>query len=319
MREGTQLKPQHIHVIFNEGGMGDAVCRMAACNYVAQHYPHVRIGVWVPDYFVKFAGLVAHPRLEIRPFSNIQSWREPVKVIKTDIPEHTLIRNHLIDQSFNLIVDMHVPDKDKNYPVFRAHEVDTDFLKLPEKFVVVTTGFTAPVRELTASNVNGIVDYIIANGYEVVFLGSSSSKNGAKKELDIKGNFSDEIDYSKGRNYIDKTHLHLSAAIIAKSSGIVGLDNGLLHVAGCTDVPIVAGFTTVDPDQRLPIRHGIRGWNCYPVVPKDLDCRFCQSRMNFVYDHDFRNCYYGDYKCVKMDMVEEYKAQLNKAIFDIGR
>ena len=61
----------------------------------------------------------------------------------------------------------------------------------------------------------------------------------------------------------------------------------------------------------MPYRHNELGWNCYPVVPpKSLSCRFCQSNWNLTFGHDFKYCFYDDYKCVKMLEADLYIEQL---------
>jgi ADP-heptose:LPS heptosyltransferase len=84
-------------------------------------------------------------------------------------------------------------------------------------------------------------------------------------------------------------------AIINKASLLVGVDNGLMHLAACGEngTPIVGGYTTINPEYRdLPnLRESIE-------PDEELSCRFCQSKYNFAFLHDFRTCMYGDLKCV---------------------
>lgn len=108
----------------------------------------------------------------------------------------------------------------------------------------------------------------------------------------IKGSFPD-INGVLGLDLIDKTTVLQAANIMSGALAVVGVDNGLLHLAGCSKVPIVAGFTTVSPDIRLPYRDGVLGKDCYVVTPPaTLACRFCQQGTNFLYGHDYRNCLY---------------------------
>lgn len=53
-----------------------------------------------------------------------------------------------------------------------------------------------------------------------------------------------------------------------------GMDSGLLHIAGTTEVPIVGVFTCARPEFRLPYRGGVLGYACEAVTP-DLSCLGC--------------------------------------------
>ena len=95
-------------------------------------------------------------------------------------------------------------------------------------------------------------------------------------------------------------------AIMGKARAVVGVDGGLLHLASCTDVPIVAGFTVVKPHLFTPTRSGVFGNNFYTVVPEaDLGCRFCHSQINFINHGDVSTCFYLDNKC--LDQMDGYK------------
>ena len=96
---------------------------------------------------------------------------------------------------------------------------------------------------------------------------------------------------------------------------VVGLDNGLLHLAACTPVKIVAGYTTVKPAHRMPYRVGELGYKVWPVVPDlALKCRYCQSKAGFVYKFDFRSCYYGDYECTINLSADKYIKKIGEAL-----
>jgi ADP-heptose:LPS heptosyltransferase len=88
------------------------------------------------------------------------------------------------------------------------------------------------------------------------------------------------------------------ARIISRSRAIFGVDNGLLHLAACTDTPIIMGFTSVGPFHREIIRNHVKWQNIACVMPDEtLSCRFCQSHMGLIPGHKFSQCLYNDYKC----------------------
>jgi len=273
--------------------------------------------LWVPVYLESLANrsLGKYRNLKIMNF-------DEYKKADSSIPVKSFIKNpftnlscEMVEHAFNVICGISPDVKHKNYLNIDMKHITIDRFNLPKKYVVVCTGYTAPVRELLPQYVNEISNYINSKGYNVVFLGKKETPT-ATYHNSIKGNFSTEIEYDKHVNLIDKTTILESTLVIKNSSGIIGLDNGLLHLAGTTEVPIVGGFTTVKPEHRMPYRHDLLGWNYYPVYlsEEELPCVFCQSNWGFTFRHDFKYCYYKDYDCVKMLNVEKYITQLDKIL-----
>lgn len=218
---------------------------------------------------------------------------------------------HLTDHAFGTIVGRDVKSEHKNY--LKLEPINVDKFELPEKYVVVTTAYTSDTRVWNVKSVNETIDYIISKGYVPVFLGKSFAP--AYKNVGLKGKFT-EVDYTKGINLIDNTSLLEAHGIMSKAKAVVGLDNGLLHLAALTETPIVYGFTTVASEHRLPYRHNELGWNCFVVEPpKEVKCRGCQSNWNFADEKvDFRFCPYGDYVCIDSLESKLWIEQLEKVL-----
>lgn len=310
------LGKKSINCLLTDGGVGDMIASMVVVDYIHKTYPHVNLLVWVPDYILQFAQNLL-PNLSVRDFTSaIKKYNSSLPGISTRWNgRHSGMKVHLVDYSFHMLCDEHVDNTKKNYLKANLDKVNFAPVSLArrDKYVVMTTGFTAPNREFKSDYVNEVVDYIRSLDYQVVFLGKKQAETGTKHI--IKGQFSDKIDFTKGFNLIDKTTLLQAAKIMSQAKAVVGLDNGLLHVAACTDVPIVGGFTNVDPLYRMPVRNDILGHNYYPVVPPEsLGCRFCQTRMNFMYGYDFKECFYKDYECLKQLEAKLYIEQLEKIL-----
>ena len=220
----------------------------------------------------------------------------------------------MTDFAFHSLANKQVDIKYKNYLKLNLDWIHTDKFKLPKEYVVITTGFTAKVREFLPDKVNAIVRYLNERKMPVVFLGQKQTHAGINDFIII-GNFNEEIDYSKGINLVDKTSLLEAGKIIAQSKSIIAIDCGLMHLAGCSEVPIVGGFTSVSPHLRNPVRHNILGWNCYNIVPPD-SCKekFFQSNMDFLFNFDFRNSYDEEYESVKSLKVEDFISALEKVL-----
>lgn len=308
LRSNSSFKPKTktINLIFLNGGVGDHVAALSAVQYVKKMYPWITPLVWVPDFLTGFAKHLL-PGITVRGYADMKTFYDPRKTTKTTEWDGVLspMKIHCLDYAFLKLTDENPPIEHKDYLKVRPAEIDTDAFKLPKDYIVLTTGFTAKVREFPAATVNACSAWAKANGLEVVFLGQKQTDTGSAHI--IKGAFSAEIDFSVGHNLIDKTTLLQAAKIMGASMAVLGVDNGLLHVAGCTDAYIIGGFTTVSPEIRMPVRNGVLGYNFYPITPDDsLDCRSCQQKTNFLYGHDYTKCIYGDNICVSQMTAEKF-------------
>lgn len=321
-REEIDLPKEDLNIVFNAGGLGDALCRMVAVKFLRDTQPHLRLHVYVPDYFLDVAKNLV-PDIEIRSFTNIKERSDLVNPKfagrNTDESAHTLMATHLVDQAFHILVDQQVDVKYKNYIPLNLNPISIKQFNLPENYVVITTGFTAEVREMKPQVVNELADYIISKGYKVVFLGQKNTTTGTKHI--IKGKFSPEIDFTKGINLVDRTTLLEAGKILAGAKAVVGLDCGLIHLAGSSDTNIVAGFTTVIPEHRAIQRNNSKTYKFFPVVPPEsLKCSGCQSRWAHVYNLDFRTCFYknngydNEIQCVKLLTSDLYIKELEKVL-----
>jgi len=289
-------KTKTINLMLLDGGLGDHIASLVAVDYILKQYPWITPYIWMPDYLTILAKNVLPEDAIIRGLSQLKSEYNPAKPTKTTKWDGIIspMKIHLVDYAFLKLTDENPSIEYKNYLKLRLDKIENmqDF-DLPIKYVVLTTGFTAEVREWIPSEVNKVASYCLDKGYTPVFLGQSNTKTGTHHT--IKGTFKEEIDYSLGVNLIDKTNLLEVAVIMHHATAVLGVDNGLLHVAGCTDTAIVGGFTTVSPNIRMPIRDNKLGHNFVPICPDlDLSCSFCQEKTNFLYGHDYRNCLYKE-------------------------
>jgi len=307
----------HINIVYDDGGLGDQVGRLPVIKYILDNHPHVFIHFWVPDYFLEFAkrSLSQYTKnLTIRNFTQAKKkYNKNMYARCFSVHVYNNLSVHLTQHAFHVIAQTDPKSHQMNYLTLDTSDQDISKFNLPEKYVVMTPGFTAPIREFIPEYVNEICFYLNKKGYTPVFLGKKESFNGNNHT--ITPEFKQEVDYSLGLNLIDKTSILETREIIKNSTAIIGLDNGLLHIAGTTDIPIVGGFTSVNPEHRMPYRHNILGWNYYPVVPPEsIIDRFSQSNWTFTYDHDFKFCYYGDYQVVKSLTPDLYIKELDKIL-----
>lgn len=304
-------KQKTINCIFMNGGVGDHMASLVAANYILTQYPWIRPLIWVPDFLLEFSKHVLPAHAKVNNYSSMKTLYDNNKPTKTTHWDgHTsAMKIHSLDYAFLKLCDENPSIEHKNYLKITPNKIDITKFALPSKYIVITTGYTASVREFLAEHINELVAYANDKQYKVVFLGQTSTPTGA--EHVIKGSFSENIDFSAGINLVDQTSLLEAAKIMHNATTVVGVDNGLLHVAGCTDAAIVGGFTTVSPELRLPVRNNILGYNYYTVVPDEsLGCKFCQVKTNFLYDHDYKNCMYKDNLCTTQMTADKFIAHL---------
>ena len=305
---------RHVNIVFDNGGLGDAIASLPAVAYIAKHHKHIQCHLWIADYFKEFAiNCLRDTNVIVRSFSEKDKYKAHFLCRAFTPHKYDNMATHLTDHAFHVLVNKSVGPEDMNYLQPDLSKTDITKFNLPEKYVVMTTGFTAPAREMLSDTVNAVNSYILSKGYKVVFLGKTETIAGMG--TNIKGAFKKEIDYTVGLNLIDKTKLLETTKVISNAKTIVGLDNGLLHLGGCTDVDIIGGFPTVEPQYRMAYRNNNLGWKFLPVTPPDsLACRFCQSNWTFTYDHSFTECFHKDYKCLSLLTSELYIEQLEKIL-----
>lgn len=314
-RPGTEFPKQNINFILNTGGIGDNIAALPALKFIQESYPWVTPYVYVPDYFLPLIRNML-PDIISRPFSKMkEKYNDTWAGRQTRLKGHDSLSTHLVDYNFNCLSNRQVDIKHKNYAKLDLDRINIEKFKLPTDYVVITTGFTAKIREFLPEKVNSIASYINNRNVRVVFLGSHQAATGAQNCDPIIGSFNKEINYTQGIDLINKTTLLEAGKIIANSKAIVGLDNGLMHLAGCSEVPIIGAFTSVAPHLRNPYRHNELGYKCYNVIPPETCTdRFFQSDIDFLYDVDLRFCYYGDYEMIKSLKVEDFITALEKVL-----
>lgn len=316
-KPGRVPEEKHVYFFMNKSGFGDATARLTPLAYILKQYPYVKVKVIAPDYFIDF-GRHCLPEIKWYSFAQAQQLKKRFGneiAIMFDKDGLTTMRMPLIYQAFAAICD-EIPMDSQHYNYVKCPLIDISEFKLPENYVIIPALHTAPVREFPPKIINDIIDFCLINNLIPIIVGKNEAP--ALNGTVLRGFTRLDIDaqIQKGAiSLIDKTTTIQLASIMDKAKAVIGLDNGLLHLACTTDVPVVFGFTTVDPATRVPYRHNEYAWNCEIVVPpEDLKCRFCQSRMNYVYNHDFKFCYFGHTDCVEKMNSQDYINALKKAI-----
>ena len=303
-RSGTKLPGKIYNFLLHHGGLGDLIGQLPAIKYILDHHKNIGINLYVHNYAIPLCQKVFKDYKNLVVLSVEQPFDESLPTRSPYLHNIGNLSCHITDHAFLTLVHKSVEHSDKNY--LQLDPIDISAFNLPKRYVVITTGFTSETREWLPESVNGVANYCIERGYTPVYIGKSYTNS--YLNTGIKGTF--KADYSNGINLIDKTDLFEAHAIMEKSECVVGLDNGLLHLACMSNTPVVFGFTTVEPSHRLPYRHGAKGWQCSVVTP-NIGCFGCQSNMNFApQEHTFTKCFYDDYKCLTLMTVDKWIEEL---------
>jgi len=260
--------PAEFHNILTDGGAGDLICELVAVDYNIRNYPETHFHVWVPDYLLEFAKHVLPPLSTVRPFSRAEAkFRHDIQGMSTQwITNHTCMRTHPVDYGFHMLSDRHIYDLNKkNYLQVRPEELFIKEFHLPEKYVCLVSSASEPIKAMPIPTMNALIDYVLAKGYTPVFIGKEKAEIGFN-EMELKAQLL-PIDRAKGIDLTNKTTLCQAAGVIAGAKCIIGLDGGMIHLAGCTDTWIVAGYTLVDPIHVAPIRKGSQTYKFRAIEP----------------------------------------------------
>jgi ADP-heptose:LPS heptosyltransferase len=314
-RDNTALKPMELAFIYNRGGLGDYIHWTTAIQCAIDSNPQISGLVSSPPYFAELAEYWLRPwsdRFQIHIHNESKIGEDPI-LTKMKRRFHSRFDSlnscvhHLMFVGFGVYAYLdYIPEEWNRLPEIRGDERNISRFELPPQYAVVTTEATSKTRMLPVDTINAISKYLNIQGIRPVFLGRKELDNNYGT-IERKG-----INTTEVLDLRDQTTSLEAACILANAKLVVGLDNGLLHLACCSKVPVIMAFTTVHPRQRIPPRPA-DAKTFVIVPPEELKCRFCQTNVHFV-EHDFRHCMYKDEACCKLMTADEFIKCINLAL-----
>lgn len=304
-RPDTKLTRYIHNFAINNGGLGDYINYMSAFQFMASEYPQIKGRIFVKQPFLDVAQYI----LRDYPEWKVYDTEVAPKIIK----EGELLHNpgqwhrylnatgaHLMDLGWKYFLGLDAP-----LPGWDRLPDLTDYVSgkewnLPLRYAVVTPGYTSPARAIPAKGFNAICSHLLSKGIVPVFLGKENFAEAADPNLkhpDYYMKMQEGIDLTRGINLINQTTLLESVEIMRDALLVIGVDNGLLHFAGCTEVPIIFGHTVTTIQDRIIRRPKGTTYNISPDV-EEVPCAGCQSKMRANVGHDFKYCFYKDYACL---------------------
>lgn len=327
-RPNTTMFPLKLSFLFMNGGMGDYICWIPAIEWLASQATWIEGTIIIPTYFKELADywLKSYPKWRYADYKTMHDlpkfndipFRGPMDLQRESL---NATGAHLLTCGWVYFTNKEkAPEGWDRYPIIEQSHLDTISLPKeadslnPGKYAVITTGMTTNSRHTPDGAWNDVISHIKSRGLTPVFMGKSEMLTGNNSNVKTKWN--DGTDYSTGVDLRDKTNLMQAAAIMSRAAVVIGHDNGLLHLAGCTDVPIVFGYNLASPEHRQPRRAIGKVYNV-ELKRGELACNFCQSNTNFVIGYNFRECFYKDLKCMDMlfeNKAERWKLKINEAL-----
>ena len=305
-RPGTYIEDRKVEYLFTGGGIGDYICWTPALLWLAKNHPFLKGRIWVSPYALDLLNLIFR-ETSWRAY-NISFYNQMVEEgshlyapMQAELGRQLLNATgaHLTDCGFAYFCNLAPPPVGADILPHLSFPKDSlpDQLK-GKRYVVLTPGATTPVRALPGWAWNAIASSCVEQDLTPVWLGKGKLAKGHEARFD------EELDLSVGINLIERTSLTTAASIMQYSVAVVGLDNGLLHLASCTDAKMIFGYNIAGPGQRRPRRKWGRLIEIY-LTSDDLSCANCQgggdnAGMKQNHLHDFSRCYYGDLKCINL-------------------
>lgn len=315
--------PTKVNFVLKGGGIGDYCAWMASILFIFKNFSHVKGVLYTEPYFQEIAKNII-PDWPVHSFSTLDP--QEAETIPTFIPISASpqlayicpinpIGAHLLEMGFIYYCQRNGPPNptDGFYPQLNLKNVSNPVSAYKHRrLAVMTPGATRILRQMPSHVFNRIKDYLLAEGFLPIFLGKKDQSRNVNAAVDS------NYDFSMGVDLLNQTTLLEAAKIISMSKLIVGLDNGLLHLAAMTETPIVYGHNLIEPNLRTP--HRAKGRIVNVVPPPTLLCRFCQSKERFLFSesHNDRNCYVTLKEekpyCVETMTAEDYIEAIEEAM-----
>jgi len=299
--------------VLNHGALGDAICSLPAIAYARQNrHRNVTMRVWCSAHQMELFGHLLAPYGEfemkdIKGFPGKAADRKamgfgPLSHNAPFYDTHTRNSVHMVDYAYNFLIDRGCDNQhERSYPT--AAPVGAPFIEsMP--YVAFQIGHTSENKAFRAEVMRPIIEWVIERGLKPVLLGTTVNHTKIRDDDGVLiplaiVNEIHKLPISLMEQCIDlrdKTTLMEARRVLGHAACVVGIDGGLIHLAGTTDAPIIYGLTTTLPRHRYIPRHGDPFYKIRYVGPRDLECAGCQSNWTLTY-FDFRQCAYGDNKC----------------------
>lgn len=290
-------KPLLVFVRF--GAIGDIVCTFPALEALQRAHSDCHcVYVTLAEYAVLpalagFTGTVVRSPIHC-VIPKLPNWIAPVVLAPqyTDELQTRDSSRHLVDEfciASGVLCENNATTRFRISPMVSGRIATRFNLKAPgsPKTVAIHTGPSWKVREWPAEHWQRLIDHLKTNmGLRILHIGAPRHAELGKQE--VRGFVGTE-------SIVDQLSLEEVTALIAQVDLLIGIDSGMLHLAGAVRTPTVGLFGPTNPEFRIPRQSSARG------VFHKLPCSFCHHHQPRL--HWESNCPY-EIECMRSLSVE---------------
>jgi len=261
-------------------GYGDMICMIPTVEKTARQLGRT-LDVWTkrPEVFVNIPSL--HPRMSDDSALDPYLAKGGLLIVCPVRFDKTAKWNqaHLAVRPAEGIVQL--DDADKEVRLYTTVADRGTAARLLEPLgagpkVVIHPNRNRPVRTWPSERWRQLALGLLERGAGVVAVGRDVPNLANTEENVPKGVFDLGIAHDRFLDLTGRTSLHELREVIAASDVAVTFDSGVLHVANCTETPVVALFSDNDPDFFTRIRAGKPGAGTV-AVHRPCPTQFCQT------------------------------------------
>lgn len=259
-----------ILVLIGSNSVGDTLCAIPTIKHLSKIYDkNIHVFTYQPELLKNYPYITLTDNYNVVDDDLLIESFRPDKFVHT----RTDIRQlHAISSGFQLLPE----------------ELDIQFYpdayepieNLPENYIVIHPSKTWPSRSWEKNRWQNLIDRLNSINIPVIVIGKDSSEIGT---YDIKKPVYD-LNIKNGLNLVNKINIHQTWHIINKSSMIITMDSGILHLAGTTDTHIIQLGSSIDPRLRAPYRKSSQNYK-YSYVLGECNL-FCASNMKYNIGHN---------------------------------
>ena len=260
-------------------GYGDMICMIPTVEKTARQLGRT-LDVWTkrPEVFANIPSL--HPKMSDDSALNPYLAKGGLLIVCPVRFDKTAKWNqaHLAVRPAEGIVQLDDADKEvRLYTTAEDREKAVELLRpLAGAKVVIHPNRNRPVRTWPGARWRQLALGLLERGVGVIAVGRDVPNIAGTEENVPKGVFDLGIAHDRFLNLTGRTSLHELCEVIAASDVAVTFDSGVLHVANCTETPVVALFSDNDPDFFTRIRAGKPGAGTV-AVHRPCPTQFCQT------------------------------------------
>jgi autotransporter strand-loop-strand O-heptosyltransferase len=146
----------------------------------------------------------------------------------------------------------------------KSDESCLDEFNLPERYVVIHPAQSWSSRTWSKYNWQALCISLEDAGIPVISIGKDAREESDFSGTTLKPVF--KLDIKNGLDLTNKTTLDQSWYILNKSTCVITMDSGVLHLAGTTDTNIIQLGSSIKPEYRAPYRNGSQDYKYSYVV-----------------------------------------------------